>query len=777
VDTPIDTPPGATVARDIVVTGRVQGVGYRPFVYRLADELGVAGTVLNGSGKVFIHAEATGEVLDRLERDLVARAPPLAQPRVASSTRAAAGQQEGFAILPSEAAGRPEIHVPPDLFTCEDCLAEMSDPAERRFRYPFINCTQCGPRYTIITAMPYDRPNTSMRGFGLCRDCRREYDSPLDRRFHAQPLACPVCGPGLEFVPANSKRQAFASAQVGEADLQQALGRLRAGDIIAVKGVGGYHLLCDAASETAVRRLRRRKGRPHKPLAVMFPLRGADGLDAVRNLLDPGPEEQAALADPARPIVLVAKSPSDTLAPSLAPGLRELGAFLPYSPLHHLLLDSFGAPLVATSGNLSGEPVLTARDDAERGLGAVADGFLHHDRPIVRPADDSVVRVVAGRARPVRLGRGLAPLEMHLDHALEKPLIATGGHMKNTVALAWEDRVVVSPHIGELDSPRSQDIFARVIADLQALYGVRARCIATDRHPGYAGSRWARDQALPVIPVQHHAAHASALAGEHPDIRRWLVFTWDGVGRGDDGTLWGGEALAGGPGEWRRRASFRPFVLGGGDRAGREPWRSAAALLWAMGWDWLPEVKGAPLARQAWARRANCHTTTAAGRLFDAAACLVLGRELASYEGQGPMELEAAARDGGEPVSLPLRRAADGLWRTDWEPLVPLLAATELRASRRAALFHASLAQALVDQARMVREEFDFDAVGLTGGVFQNRLLCELASQGLAGLGLPVRLHRQVPANDGGLSFGQVIEARAVMDRLPQLAGRRPHGG
>jgi hydrogenase maturation protein HypF len=473
--------------------------------------------------------------------------------------------------------------------------------------------------------------------------------------------------------------------------------------------------------------------------------------------------------------------------------LSELGAFLPYSPLHHELLAACGAPLVATSGNISGEPVITDNREAETRLAGIVDAFLHHDRPIVRPADDPVVRPMAGAARTLRLGRGLAPLERELPGALPRPVLATGGHMKVTVALAWDRRVVVSPHIGELDTPRSQKVFNQIIKDLQSLYDVNAQMIVCDLHPGYASTRWAVQQDLPLLRVQHHAAHASALAGEHTDVGDWLVFTWDGVGYGSDGALWGGEALLGRPGAWRRRASFRPFRLVGGDKAGREPWRSAAALLWETDKDGLPaggrllEATLRPnllvastrrtknsaaerppagaqigLAHQAWTKHINTFETSAVGRLFDAAAALVLGRGMASFEGQGPMELEHVARDGCACVSLPLAEDRLGVLRSDWAPLVEVLVDESLDIAERAGIFHESMAQALLDQALAIGERSAFDAVGLSGGVFQNRRLTERVVARLTAAGIDVRLHREVPANDGGLCFGQVIEALHV---------------
>ena len=742
-------------ARRLVVGGRVQGVGFRPFVYRIAYAFRLRGSVRNGAGRVVIHVEGRANDIARFEAALIAQAPPLARPHLESSKRADIEGARAFSILESDPGQDPDVHLPPDLFCCDDCIAELRGPSERRFRYPFTNCTQCGPRYTIIEALPYDRPNTSMAGFALCPQCRQEYENPLDRRFHAQPLACPACGPKLSY------RSNGHSHAEGEAALNATVAALHAGHIVAVKGVGGYHLMCDPASNEAVLRLRGRKRRPDKPLAVMFPQRGVDGLDAVRASARLSTVEAQAIADPARPIVLVRRRQYCGLSEALAPGLADLGVFLPYSPLHHLLLAEFGGPLVATSGNVSGEPVITDNIEAQHRLAKVTDAFLHYDRPIVRPADDSVVRVVADRARPIRIGRGLAPLEIDLGPAFDEPVLAVGGHMKGAIALGWGRRAVVSPHIGDLDSPRSLRIFEQVVADLQALYRVEARRIVCDTHPNYASARWARAQGLPVTRVQHHAAHASALAGEHPDVARWLVFTWDGMGLGPDGELWGGEALAGRPGAWRRVASMRPFDLTGGDRAGREPWRAAAALMWGTGRDWMPDIGDAKLAAQAWRRRIGTARASSVGRLFDGAAALVIGIGTASYEGQGPMILESAAADGCEAVPLPLSRDANGILRTDWEPLVPMLTDDRLSAATRAGIFHESLAAAIADQAAALANAQRFGAVGLSGGVFQNRRLAERAIALLSARGFRVFLPETVPANDGGLAFGQLIEAAA----------------
>lgn len=742
-----------TSARRIVVTGRVQGVGFRPFVFRLATRLGLAGTVRNDAGEVIVEVEGDVPALDGFAAALLAEAPPLARPVIGAVSNVAARGRAGFAIAPSSADARADIHLPPDLFCCPDCLAEMQDPGARRYRYPFTNCTQCGPRYTIVRTLPYDRPATSMAGFEMCAACRAEYENPADRRFHAQPLACPDCGPTLRLVAGEGQ------VGEGEAALGGAVEALRAGKVVAVKGIGGYHLMCDAANDAAVARLRERKHRPDKPLAVMFPQAGPDGLDAVREAVTLNETEARTVAGPERSIVLARRRADCGLSRHLAPGLGELGVFLPYSPLHHLLLGDVGAQLVATSGNVSGEPVLTDPDAAERRLAGVADVFLHHERPIVRPADDTVVRVIGGAPRALRVGRGLAPVEIDLPFALERPLLAVGGHMKNTVALGWGTRAVVSPHIGDLDSPRALDVFAQVTADLADLYQVAPEAIACDAHPGYASTRWARDRGLPVVAVPHHLAHASALAAEHPAALRWVIAVWDAVGYGEDGTLWGGETFSGRPGAWTRVASLRPFRLTGGDRAGREPWRSAAALMWETGRDFAPQIEGADLVRAAWAKGVNTATTSSAGRLFDAAACLVAGVNATSFEGQGPMMLEALATEAVEAIDLPVAADADGLLRIDWAPLLPVLCNAGRSAAHRASVFHASLAGALAAMLEEMAEREGADAAGLTGGVFQNRRLAESVTERLARRGIAAYLPARLPANDGGLSFGQLVEA------------------
>jgi hydrogenase maturation protein HypF len=754
------------VAFRCVLVGRVQGVGFRPFVFRIAHELGLTGSVRNRSGDVEVIVQGEAHAVREFVRRVLADAPPLAAPRLQSrATIAVDESRRAFTIESSAESAQARVFVPPDSFVCADCRAELAAPNNRRFAYPFINCTQCGPRYTLIERMPYDRPNTSMAEFPLCAACAAEYTAPQDRRFHAEPVACPDCGPQVWLELAGGVRQAQ-----GRVALDRAVSLLKAGAIVAVKGIGGYHLLCDATDALAVARLRDRKRRPDKPLAVMFPLRGADGLDAVREELEPTDREAATLVDAARPIVLMRRRAAARLTSGIAPGLDEVGALLPYSPLHVLLLEGVGGPLVATSGNISGEPVQTDVTVATERLRGIADAWLHHDRRIVRPADDSVVREIAARPRAIRIGRGAGPVELTLHTTVPRPVVALGGHLKTTVALAWGDRVVISPHIGTMDSPRSLEVLAQVVGDLQSLYGVEAEQVLCDAHAGYGTSRWARELRLPISGIGHHRAHVSAVYGEavvsgqQQEGEDMIAFAWDGVGLGDDGELWGGETFVGRPSRWRRVASFVPFAQPGGDAAAREPWRSGASMAWTIGIEAaVGPSQARATVRRAWVQGLNAPRTSAVGRLFDGFAALALGIHQTSFEGQAPMQLEAAAaRFPGEPESIEVPIAAEsGLRRIGWAPLVRLALSPELSRNARAAIFHASLARAAVRECEYQRELTGVRIVGLSGGVFQNRLLSERLVRELEARGFRVVLGERVPANDGGLSFGQVIEYAA----------------
>jgi hydrogenase maturation protein HypF len=762
---------GALIARYFLVTGRVQGVGYRPFVYRLAHRLNLQGWVRNVTGSVEIHAEGTPSSLNTFALALIQQAPAISQPVLTKDAGAEPAGHDGFIVLPSK-TGEANIHVPPDYFVCEDCLREMRDPGNRRYRYPFINCTQCGPRYTLIESLPYDRPRTSMKTFDLCPACASEYSNPLDRRFHAEPIACPTCGPRLSFTPSplmgegrgEGATDTYALLSptplpqgergvINEAALAAATRLLREGRTVAVKGIGGYHLLCDAKNDEAIDRLRLRKHRPVKPLAVMFQADGKTLAEAV----ECNDAALAFLQSPRRPILLLPKKQDCNLSQQIAPGLNEIGCLLPYSPLHALLLNGFDGPLVATSGNLSGEPVITDNAEAQSRLAPIADAFLHHNRPIVRPADDPVYRVIAGSPRPLRLARGIAPVELELPHELPEPVLALGAHTKNSIALAWGKRVVISPHIGDLSSLKSLETLARVADDLQNLYQVKAARLLLDRHPGYGYRRYSRETGLPYFEIWHHHAHAAAAAWEFPEIKKWIVFAWDGVGLGEHGELWGGETFIGAPANWRRAATLRPFRLPGGEQAGREPWRSAAALLWETG---HPATFAPELLHAAWLKGINAPVTHAAGRLFDAAAALTGICTHASFEGEGPMKLEAAAAHAGNAdiIVLPLTHENNGLWQTSWSPLVPMLTDQTQSPVQRAACFHASVAHALLDQALCLRGQSRINDVGLTGGVFQNKLLTETAKNLLEQQGFRVHIPELIAVNDAGVCLGQVME-------------------
>ncbi len=751
-------------SKKITISGQVQGVGFRPFIYRIAHEHNLKGHVINQTGTVVIICQGNETDIENFTRDIVEQAPPLAKPfinQVIDLDEVEPGNFENFTIHKSEQADKADIHIPPDYFTCNDCLEEMTDVTQRRYQYPFTNCTQCGPRYTIIDSLPYDRVNTSMAEFKLCPSCHSEYTNPLDRRFHAQPLACPECGPSLRY-----KSKSDVIDNDNNSAIDKTIDDIKQGKIVAVKGVGGYHLVCDAANQTAIKTLRERKQRPAKPLAVMFPAKGEDGLELIIERCNINEQEADLLSSPERPIVLVSVKATSRLPDNIAPGLKQLGVFLPYSPLHHLLLSKFNKPLIATSGNISGEPVIIDADMAETKLTGICDSFLHHNRPILRPADDSVKRIIHRHPMLIRGGRGKAPIELELPYQLDEPVLAVGGHLKNTVALAWDKRLVISPHISDLDSNRGFQVFQQVIEDLQRLYQVTANTIIHDAHPGYQSTRWAKLQNKPTKAIWHHHAHAGTVAGQHPEIKNWLMFCWDGVGLGDDQSLWGGETFYGQAGNWQRVASFKPFYLPGADKAGREPWRSACALLWESGFEKLPEIDNAELAYQAWQKKMNCPQSSAAGRLFDAASCLVLGIDKTSFEGQGPMQLEALAETvtqsytgtSNDFIDLPLIEQANRHCLIDWQPLLEMLQDKDQEPASRSIVFHNSMAHSIIKQAELFKEKFQIDAIGLSGGVFQNKVLVEKIFKLAARNNLTFFLPKEIPVNDGGLSYGQIIE-------------------
>ena len=784
-------------AQRIRVTGIVQGVGFRPAVWRLAQRHGLRGTVGNDGQGVAIHVCGPADALARFVADLRCQAPPLARvDRIDCDDGAWLAPDAGFAIVASSADGAARTGIAPDAASCAACIAETVDPAARRHGYAFTNCTHCGPRLSIAERIPYDRANTTMRAFTMCAACRAEYDNPADRRFHAQPIACPDCGPCIWLETGDAHRDvALPQDAIAAARLL-----LQRGAIVAIKGLGGFQLACDAGNADAVARLRARKHRASKPLALM-----ARDLAMVRSFTRVDADEATCLQGPAAPIVLLPRTAGAAqLADSIAPGMRTLGIMLPNTPLHHLLLRGMAHPIVLTSGNVSDAPQLTDNDAARTALAAIADAFLLHDRPVARRVDDSVVRVMAGAPRVLRRARGLAPagIALHPDFATATPVLALGGDLKNSVCLLRAGQAVVSHHIGELRDPRTLADFRRAIDDYRQLFDHDAQCIAIDVHPQSLAGAGAR--ALPagtggasapaVVEVQHHHAHIAACMAENglpPDTPDVLGIALDGMGYGDDGTIWGGEFLRAGYRGFTRLARLQPVALPGGDAAMREPWRNTyAQLVAAMGWPAFAD-RYADLALYAGLRtkplrvidamlasHTNCPPASSAARLFDAvaAACGICFDHI-GHEGQAAMELEACADaatlehesdDRAYPFAID---TGDGshLPCLDPAPLWPALLDDlhhGVPASVVSARFHKGLAIAIVRMVRQLRAVHDGDAlhaVALSGGVFQNRILLEQLVRRLEQAGLAVLTHRQVPSNDGGLSLGQAAVAAARM--------------
>jgi hydrogenase maturation protein HypF len=709
----------AAERRRFEVTGIVQGVGFRPFVFGLAQRRGLAGFVLNDGLGVLIEAEGPADVLDDFARALDDDAPALARVDSVRSELLPPHGATGFTIEASVPAGRSAL-IPPDVATCDDCLRELFDPDDRRYRYPFVNCTQCGPRFTIVRSVPYDRPNTTMAGFPLCADCRREYEDPTDRRFHAEPVCCPVCGPQLSL------------------PLERAVELLRGGSILAVKGLGGWHLACDAANERAVATLRGRKHREDKPFALLT------GEPALLAELEEG--ETELLESRRRPIVLLRRRDNAPVAAAVAPGSPWLGVMLPYTPLHHLLLADFGGTLVLTSGNRSDEPIAYEDDEARERLEGIADAFLGHDRPIHRRCEDSVVRA----AFPIRRSRGFAPEAVPLPVAASRPILAVGAELKSTFCLARGRDAFLSPHLGDLDSELAYRAFATDIELYLAMLGVEAELIAHDLHPEYLSTKWALEQDAELVGVQHHHAHAAACLAEHSETGPALALVFDGTGFGTDGTLWGGELFRCDLGGFERLSHLNAVPLPGGEAAIREPWRMAAMYL---------ELAGRPVHFERWpivreSLQVNAPLSSGMGRLFDAAAALLGVRDRVTFEGQAAMELELlAARTEARPYAWQFGDGAE------------LIAALhdDLAAGRShselAAAFHETIAAA---SAVACAEAAEPRTVVLSGGSFQNLRLLASTRRNLEALGFRVLSHRVVPPNDGGISYGQAVVAGCV---------------
>jgi hydrogenase maturation protein HypF len=743
----------------LTIRGAVQGVGFRPFVYRLAKDLELKGWVNNSPTGVFVDVEGSAHSLESFVLRIEAEKPPRSFIQSLESSILAKVGYSDFEIRPSDPDGKKTAIVLPDISTCEDCLREVFDKQDRRFLYPFTNCTNCGPRFSIIEALPYDRPHTTMKKFEMCNECRAEYEDPLNRRFHAQPNACPVCGPQLELWDKNGNTLSYRHDA-----LQQTAEAIGNGQIVAVKGVGGFHLIADARNDAAVKELRRRKHREEKPLALMFP-----SLEAVESACEVSAIEQRLLISPESPIVLVRKrNQENSFSKQIAPGNPFLGVMLPYSPLHHLLMDELSFPVVATSGNLSDEPICIDQSEALERLSGIADLFLVHDRPIKRHVDDSIVREMAGRELVLRRARGFAPLPVPIN--VETPLVlATGAKLKNAIATSAGNQVFISQHIGDLETIQALDAFQDVIQSFERLYEIKPEVITCDVHPDYPSTRYATESALPYIPVQHHYAHVLSCMVENELEAPVLGVALDGTGFGTDGTIWGGEFLRVGETNFDRFAHLRTFGLPGGDKAVKEPRRVAVGLLFEIFGDDVFEMGDIEtiqafrpyeisVMRKMLQNRLNMPVTSSAGRLFDAVSSIIGIRQRAVFEGQAAMELEFSIRDVRTDGAYPFefQRSKAGALEIDWAPMIKEIItdlASDVSKAEIAAKFHNTIVDISVAVARLAGEK----SVVLSGGCFQNKYLTELAVRRLREEGFNPYWHQRVPPNDGGIALGQIL--------------------
>lgn len=755
---------------DITVDGVVQGVGYRPFVYRLATGLGLRGEVRNAGGSVAIRVAGGRDAIAEFVAKLRDEAPSAAAVERVHTAPAELAAAQGFTIRPSVAESARAPRVSPDLATCASCLEELFDPADRRYRYPFINCTLCGPRATVIDELPYDRVRTAMRGFPMCPACAGEYHDPGDRRFHAEPTCCPACGPRLSW-----QQRGRTDGPTAESALDAACTTIAEGGIVAVKGVGGYHLVCDATTDDAVARLRLAKARPAKPLAVMV----ADVTTARTVGVVDGLAE-ALLTSAAAPILLVPRRAEAPVSDGVAPGLGEIGLFLPYSPLHHLLLAQLRRPLVVTSGNLCGATTITDDDTARAVLAPIADGLLTHDRPIWSGYDDSVLRVVRGRSMTVRRARGYAPRALPLPVPTVTPVLAVGAQLKHTCTLAAGAAAILGPHLGDLENADTYAGFERTVATLSRQHDISPDIVAHDHHPGYLSTRYARQRwpAAKRISVQHHHAHVAATAAEHGVTCSFVGVALDGLGFGDDGTFWGGEILLADYTGYRRFGRFGTAPMPGGSAAVRRPARMALGYLFGaepFGGNGIDPGLTAPLRARMTDREVavvramvtselNSPRASSAGRLFDAVAALLGVCDDNTYEGEAAVRLEAAAtgHPGRDPLPWRLYRRGGLLV---YDPMPTITAALQLVGAEPvgeiAARFLRTVADVVVGMAVDAARHAHVEVACLGGGVFQNARLTGLVLDGLAGAGLIGHVGQQVPVNDGGISYGQAVIAAA----------------
>jgi len=726
------------IRRRIRVTGTVQGVGFRPFIYQLAVRHRLAGWVCNTGDGVLIEAEGAEEDLVRFTEGIGREAPPLARVREIQVEPAPLLGETTFAIRHSEGTSGQAI-IPPDVATCADCLADIRDPANRRYRYPFTNCTNCGPRFTIIMGVPYDRPRTTMRAFDMCPDCRAEYEDPTNRRFHAQPNACPACGPRV-----------MLDGEGGNEVISHAAVLLREGRILAVKGLGGYHLACDARNEEAVMTLRARKGRSGKPFALM-----CRDLAEARCICEVDAASERLLLSPAHPIVLLPAKPDSDIASGVAPGVGTLGVMLPYTPLHELLLAETGA-LVMTSGNLSDEPLAFHDDEARARLGRIADHFLTHNRSIHIGCDDSIARAAPGGTVILRRARGYVPEPIALPFDAP-PIFACGGDLKSAFCLTTGNQALLSQHLGDLEHAATLEHYRRVAEHFRDFFDAQPVAVAHDLHPDYHSTRYAQSLGLPRVAVQHHHAHIAACLAEHHRYGTVIGVAFDGTGYGPDGTIWGGEFLIADYADFRRAGRLKPFPLAGGEAAIRHPGRIALGLLPEARIPGLTDVEAAA-ARAQIARGLNAPLTSSMGRLFDAASALLGICTEVTYEGQAAMELETAAAPDTDRV-YPYRIDRKEMLEVDARPFFAALRDDPAAPGVRAARFHATVAAFTAEVCGLIRAETELNTVALSGGVFQNVRLLGMLLGRLSEAGFDVIYHHAVPPNDGGLALGQAAVA------------------
>lgn len=773
----------------ITVSGIVQGVGFRPFVYRCAKERGLAGFIKNTAENVLIEVQGSGDNLDNFVKSMLTKHPPLVSIRDFKAHEIPVAEDTDFVIVDSVSSCQKEPLVPPDFSICDDCLMELFDPSDRRHRYPFINCTNCGPRFTIIKGLPYDRPLTSMASFEMCHECLQEYKNPLDRRFHAEPNACPVCGPKVFWANNNSNGSVIAEQDDAFRLCEDAI---RSGQIAAVKGIGGVHLMADASNDDAIRLLRERKVRHEKPFAVMFPIAKDDMLYHIKAEAFLSEDEKTAALSKERPIVILKKRFDSRLSKLISPGLDTVGAFLPYSPLHCLLLEGLKMPLVATSANFSDSPIIKDNQEAMDKLNGIADGFLLHNRDIARRCDDSVMAVSKGKTIFLRRSRGYTPHVFKLPYKLDEPVLAVGGNQKVTIALGWEDKAVMSQHLGDLTTEEGIQAFEEAIRDLTDFYNIKPLRIACDMHPDYLSTKWAALQEnVKVVRVQHHHAHIAACMLDNNLTDKVLGVSWDGSGYGSDGAIWGGEFLIADYKGFERFCTFRKFRLLGGEQAVKEPRRALLAIFYEMyGDNTLKQGSETTNLKNIFTEAEleiftqmlktafNSPFTTSAGRVFDAVASLLGICHKASYEGQGammledraggetgiayPIEVKSVVADLSASLNMPINGQLQGnaAYTFDWGPMFKAMLEDVLRGVDIKSIsqnFHETLSLLILHAANIAQREKGIKDVCLSGGVFQNKVLTERAVHLLQENDFNVHTHNALPPNDGGISIGQLV--------------------